>query len=66
MSPIVWLMVVLISAAAALGASLLKSSLASGVGAFLVLAILGGVFCYVFGPRPRRFRPEAPHDERRP
>lgn len=62
MSPLIWLVVFLISGLAAFFASLLGNSAASGAGAFIVLAIIAGVFWYLFGPRPRRKPESAPHE----
>ena len=60
---LVWLLILLVSALAAFFASLLRSSAASGIGVFLILSIITGVFWYIFGPRrkPRNDTPHAPH-----
>lgn len=54
MSPLIWLLLLLVSILAAFFASLLTHALASGAGAALVVGIVGGVGWYLFGPRPHR------------
>ena len=60
MSPIVWLLILLVSILAAFFASLLTHALASNLGIVLVIGIIAGVGWHLFGPRPHR-KPDTNH-----